>query len=322
MAEQVKFRSAFRGFNRTDVVRHIDFLNNLHEVKLNQLHTEIEELRAELTLARQLPVRGIQLEAELEASKALCAELEEKLAATAAGIALPEQDDISDLCADLEAQLADMRQRLADAENRAKQAEDACAAVLQPIEEPEIILLPADAPADEEPHTEELDATLVASSQRIAELEALLTATQQRNDELEALLADTHQRNDQLQTALDAANAGAAQLEQALADAQTAAKAAAVIPQDLAAQELAAYRRAERVERMAVARARDIATQASGVLHDTTARVDEDAVELSNMFDQLTAQFEQLRSRMIASKSTLKDAVTAMHTIATAEDED
>lgn len=321
MAEQVKFRSAFRGFNRTDVVRHIDFLNNLHEVKLNQLHTEIEELRAELNLARQLPVRGIQLEAELEASKALCAELEEKLAATAAGIALPEQDDLSDLCADLEAQLADMRQRLADAENRAKQAEDTCAAALQPIEEPEIVP-PADAPADEEPHTEELDAALAASAQRIAELEALLAATQQRNDELDALLADAQQRNDQLQTALDAANARAAQLEQALADAQTAAKTAAVIPQDLAAQELAAYRRAERVERMAVARARDIATQASGVLHDTTARVDEDAVELSNMFDQLTAQFEQLRSRMIASKSTLKDAVTAMHTIATAEDED
>jgi chemotaxis protein MotB len=321
MAEQVKFRSAFRGFNRTDVVRHIDFLNNLHEVKLNQLRTEIEELRAELNLARQLPVRGIQLEAELEASKALCAELEEKLAATAAGIALPEQDDLSDLCADLEAQLADMRQRLADAENRAKQAEDACAAALQPIEEPEIVP-PADAPADEEPHTEELDAALAASAQRIAELESLLAATQQRNDELDALLADAQQRNDQLQTALDAANARAAQLEQALADAQTAAKTAAVIPQDLAAQELAAYRRAERVERMAVARARDIATQASGVLHDTTARVDEDAVELSNMFDQLTAQFEQLRSRMIASKSTLKDAVTAMHTIATAEDED
>ena len=321
MAEQVKFRSAFRGFNRTDVVRHLDFLNNLHEVKLNQLHTEIEELRAELNLARQLPVRGIQLEAELEASKALCAELEEKLAATAAGIALPEQDDLSDLCADLEAQLADMRQRLADAENRAKQAEDACAAALQPTEEPEIVL-PADAPADEEPHTEELDAALAASAQRIAELEALLAATQQRNDELDALLADAQQRNDQLQTALDAANARAAQLEQALADAQTAAKTAAVIPQDLAAQELAAYRRAERVERMAVARARDIATQASGVLHDTTARVDEDAVELSNMFDQLTVQFEQLRSRMIASKSTLKDAVTAMHTIATAEDED
>lgn len=321
MAEQVKFRSAFRGFNRTDVVRHIDFLNNLHEVKLNQLHTEIEELRAELNLARQLPVRGIQLEAELEASKALCAELEEKLAATAAGIALPEQDDLSDVCADLEAQLADMRQRLADAENRAKQAEDACAAALQPTEEPEIVL-PADAPADEEPHTEELDAALAASAQRIAELEALLAATQQRNDELDALLVDAQQRNDQLQTALDAANARAAQLEQALADAQTAAKTAAVIPQDLAAQELAAYRRAERVERMAVARARDIATQASGVLHDTTARVDEDAVELSNMFDQLTVQFEQLRSRMIASKSTLKDAVTAMHTIATAEDED
>jgi hypothetical protein len=113
-----------------------------------------------------------------------------------------------------------------------------------------------------------------------------------------------------------------AELEQALAAAQAAAAAVAVSPDNLAAQELAAYRRAERVERMALARARDIATQANGVLYDTTARVDEDAVELSGIFDQLATQFDLLRERMIASKSTLKDAVTAMHAIPTETDED
>ena len=115
MAEQVNFRSAFRGFNRTDVVRHLEFLHNSHEYKLNQLHTEIEELRAELTLARQLPSRSAKLDAELEATKARCAELEEMLEAAQAGIILPEPDDSDDRCAELETQLAAVQQRLADA---------------------------------------------------------------------------------------------------------------------------------------------------------------------------------------------------------------
>lgn len=287
MAEQINFRSAIRGFNRTDVVRHIEFLKNIHEVKLNQLHTEIEELRAELNLARQLPARGIQLEAELEASKALCAELERKLAMAPQSAVVPAQDNLSSRCTDLEAQLADLRQRLADAENRAAQAEDAHAAAQRRIDELESAL-PAHQPVVAEPHGDPADA------QRIADLDAALAASEQR----------------------------IAELEQALADAQAAAVAAPSDPKGLQAQELAAYRRAERVERMALARARDIATQASGVLHDATARVDEDALELSDMFDQLTAQLDLLRNRMIASKSTLKDAVIAMNTISTAEDEE
>ena len=309
MADQMNFRSAIRGFNRTDVIRHIDFLNNSHAVKLNQLHTEIEELRAELALARQLPVRSIQLEAELEASKTLCAELEEKLAAAAQGTVVPEQDNLGDYCTDLEAQLAEMQQRLADAEtalaaaqNRADEAETACTAARQRVEDLETSL------SIPQPDTSALDTKLADAQQRNADLDTALSASQQRIAELEAIVAAAQQRN--------------TELEQALADAQTAAAAAPVATADLAAQELAAYRRAERVERKALSRARDIATQANGVLHDTTARVDEDAVELSQMFDQLTAQFDQLRERMIASKSTLKDAVTAMHAISTAENED
>ncbi len=306
MADQMNFRSAIRGFNRTDVKRYIEFLNNSRDVKLNQLHTEIEELRAELTLARQLPVRSIQLEAELEASKARCAELEEKLAAAAQGAVIPEQDNLSDYCTDLEAQLAEMQQRLADAETaltaaqtRADEAETACTAARQRVEDLETSL------SIPQPDTSALDAKLAEAQQRNADLDTALSASQQRIAELEAIVAAAQQRS--------------TELEQALAEVQTAATP--VVSTDLAAQELAAYRRAERVERKALARARDIATQANGVLHDTTARVDEDAVELSQMFDQLTAQFDQLRERMISSKSTLKDAVTAMHAISAVEED-
>lgn len=287
MADQIKFRKAFRGFNRTDVVRHIEFLNNSHDVKLNQLNTENEQLRAELALARQLPVRGVQMEAELEASKTRCAELEEKLSAA------PRQDRLDDYCTKLEAQLADLQQRLTDTENAltaARQRNDELETSL-PTPLHDTTALDAKL-ADEKHRNAELDAALSASQQRIAELEDIIAATQQRNSEL----------------------------EQTLANAQTAD--APTVSEDLASQELAAYRRAERVERMAHARARDIATQANGVLHDATARVDEEAVELSDLLDQLTAQFDRFRERMIASKSTLKDAVTAMNAISIKKIED
>lgn len=306
MAEQMKFRSAVHGFNRTDVCRYIDFLNNSNDVKVNQLHTEIKELRAELALARQLPVRTVQLETELEASKTLCAELEEKLAVAAQSAPTAEQDNLNEYCTDLESQLADLQQRLADAENaltaaqnRAEEAEASCTAARQRVEELETSL------SIPQPDTTAMDAKLAAAQQRNADLDTALSASQQRIAQLEAALAATRQHN--------------ADLEQALANAQTTAPVAS---QDLTAQELAAYRRAERVERKAIARARDIMVQANGVLYDTTARVDEDAVELSDLFDQLSAQFDRLRQRMVTSKSTLKDAVTAMHAIPTEGNED
>lgn len=320
MAEQVNFRSAFRGFNRTDVVRHLEFLHNSHEYKLNQLHTEIEELhteieelRAELTLARQLPSRSAKLDAELEATKARCAELEEMLEAAQAGIILPEPDDSDDRCAELETQLAAVQQRLADAEialsaakDRAADAEATSAAAQQRIDELGC------ASADEQPGFAAMDARLEVEKQRNAELEAALAASAQRIAELESLLGTAQLRNNDLK----------AQLEQNQSKAQPAeAVAAPVVTPDLEAQELAAYRRAERVERMAHARARDIALQANGVLHDATARVDEDAVELSELFEALGAQLDRLRDRMIASKSTLHDAATAMRAISADEDE-
>ena len=47
MAAFQNFRSALNGFNREDVVRYIEFINNQHNTQVNQLHTEIQTLRGQ-----------------------------------------------------------------------------------------------------------------------------------------------------------------------------------------------------------------------------------------------------------------------------------
>ena len=48
MAETHRFRSALGGFNREDVVRYIEYLNNKHTDQVNQLTSEVEFLRQQL----------------------------------------------------------------------------------------------------------------------------------------------------------------------------------------------------------------------------------------------------------------------------------
>ena len=66
------FRSAFRGFNREDVVNYIEYLNNQHNLK-------IEQLNAQLQLAQDNR-EDEALRAQLEAALARCEELEKQLA--------------------------------------------------------------------------------------------------------------------------------------------------------------------------------------------------------------------------------------------------
>ena len=48
MTEQT-FRSAFNGFNREDVVRHLEYINAQHTAEVNQLRSELEFLRSKET---------------------------------------------------------------------------------------------------------------------------------------------------------------------------------------------------------------------------------------------------------------------------------
>ncbi len=61
------FRSAFRGFNREDVVHYIEYMNSRHQAELEQLQNQLKNLKNEDLMAR------------LEAAEARCKELESHL---------------------------------------------------------------------------------------------------------------------------------------------------------------------------------------------------------------------------------------------------
>ena len=75
MASVHHFRSAFNGFNREDVVRYIEYMNNQHNAKVEQLNAQLQQTKAQ--------PQDSELLARLEAAEARCAQLEAQLAQTA-----------------------------------------------------------------------------------------------------------------------------------------------------------------------------------------------------------------------------------------------
>ena len=74
MAPVQRFRSQLRGFNREDVVRYIEYLNNQHNVQLEQLSTQLLDAQDKVDSQQVL-----ELQAQLEAALERCAELEKQL---------------------------------------------------------------------------------------------------------------------------------------------------------------------------------------------------------------------------------------------------
>lgn len=79
MAQQ-SFRTAFYGFNREDVVRYIEYLNNQHNAQLEQLRNQLQNATPKPTATQS------ELQAELAAALEKCAQLEAQLASA------PEQE--------------------------------------------------------------------------------------------------------------------------------------------------------------------------------------------------------------------------------------
>lgn len=121
-------------------------------------------------------------------------------------------------------------------------------------------------------------------------------------------------------------------LEQELADAKSALEACAAekaaLAQQLASaleqqtsyksrieEELEAYRRAERTERLARERAEQMYRQANGALADATVKVDEAAGQIGDLTDRVMAQLTELQSAVSGSKQALRDAAATMYTI-------
>ena len=81
MADFQHFRSAFRGFNRQDVVNYIEYTNQKHNSQIEQLNTQLQNAREELYRYRTAPTQQSELQAQLDAALARCADLEAQLQA-------------------------------------------------------------------------------------------------------------------------------------------------------------------------------------------------------------------------------------------------
>lgn len=212
MSEILNFRSAFNGFHREDVVHYIEYLNAKHTAEVNQLNTQLEQLRNQ----NAVPMDVQELQNQLAAAQ-----------------------EIND---QLQAQVAELEER--------------CGLMGE----------------------QEVDAPAAEEAAPASDLEA-------RCQELER------------------------QLEEAKA-------ASAVSSQYHFTQELEAYRRAERAEREAKARAEVVYRQANGALADATVKVDEAFAQIGDLADKVNEQLMQLQSAVTASRQALSDASASLYTIA------
>lgn len=80
-------------------------------------------------------------------------------------------------------------------------------------------------------------------------------------------------------------------------------------------EELEAYRRAERIERLAKERAERLYHQTNGALADASIKVDEAAGQIGQLSDLVLAQLTQLQEAVAGSKQALKDAANTMYAI-------
>ena len=130
--------------------------------------------------------------------------------------------------------------------------------------------------------------------------------------QVQALTAEKAQLEEDLQAAL-------AEKYQAVLD-RDAALAQQVTVRSRADEELEAYRRAERAERLAKERAAKVYHRVNGVLADATVQVDDAAVKISGFADEVMAQLSQLQEAVAGSKQALQDAAATMYALQPTEE--
>lgn len=132
-----------------------------------------------------------------------------------------------------------------------------------------------------------------------------------RDQEEKLVLLGTEKAD--LSARLDAAQA---ELEQLRAQLETANQNQVSFKSRME-EELEAYRRAERTERLARERAEQMYQQANGVLADATVKVDDAASLIGTLSDRVISQLTDLQNAVSGSKQALRDAAATMYTIRT-----
>jgi hypothetical protein len=87
-------------------------------------------------------------------------------------------------------------------------------------------------------------------------------------------------------------------------------------------QELEAYRRAERTERVARERAQQIYDQANAVLADATVKAETASAHIGAIADQVSAQLKEYQDSVLETKTTFQEAVATLYAIRPEETEE
>ena len=132
----------------------------------------------------------------------------------------------------------------------------------------------------------------------------------ERIETLEAQLAESQEARAALEAECASLRAQLAAAQEANAQVQ-----AAPAPSSTVMMELEAYRRAERLERMAQERAEQIYHKTNGVLAEASVMVDQVATDISGVADQVVQQLQMLQQTVTGSKQALQDAAAMMYAI-------
>ncbi len=141
---------------------------------------------------------------------------------------------------------------------------------------------------------------------------------EQLKNQLQIAQSSPAEDTSELQTKLDEALARCAELEAKLAEAaeptDTADAQEAEAPlSGTAARELEAYRRAERIERIAQERAQQIYAQVNAVLADTALKAETAAEHVGSVADQAVAQLQDCLDSVSATKEAFREAVATLY---------
>lgn len=155
-----------------------------------------------------------------------------------------------------------------------------------------------------------------------AERNQLQSQLQTAQEELEALRA-APVVDPEVVSQLEEAQGKCAELEAELAAVKEQLdQALAELNKPQTDEELAAYRRAERAERVANERVTQLYAQANGALADATLKVDDAAQQVGQIVDQVVAQLGSLHAAVAGSKNTLRDAAAALYAVRPVSEEE
>ena len=133
---------------------------------------------------------------------------------------------------------------------------------------------------------------------------------EQLNNQLQAALA--RPTDEEMKAKLEAAEARIAELEETLAQQDRAVLSDGA---SCTEQELEAYRRAERVERVAKERAEQIYAQANGVLAEATLKAESASAHIGAIADQVSNQLKEHQDSVLETKATFQEAVATLYAI-------